>query len=148
MLNAIKITFMEVTMQTLLLSKDTVVYNKQAADLLKQAFPHSYSDCSEEEINKCLEEDRVAIAAIDGETLLGFVGAIPQYGVTAWELHPLIVDEKYRSQGIGTKLCLALEDILKKKGCLTIYLGSDDENDSTTLSNTNLFLERERDRKT
>lgn len=126
-------------METILLSKETADYNKQAADLLKQAFPHAYSDCSEEEISKCIEEDRVAVAAIEGGVLLGFVGAIPQYGVTAWELHPLVVDEKYRSQGIGTKLCLALEEILKEKGCLTIYLGSDDENDSTTLSNTNLF---------
>ena len=126
-------------METILLSKETIEYNKQAADLLKQAFPHSYSDCSEEEISKCIEEDRVAVAAIDGEKLLGFVGAITQYGVTAWELHPLVVDEHYRSQGIGTKLCYALEEILKEKGCLTIYLGSDDENESTTLSNTNLF---------
>lgn len=126
-------------MQTIIMSKDTIDYNIQAAALIKQAFPHSYSECSEEEISKCLEEDRVAVAAIDGETLLGFVGAIPQYGITAWELHPLVVDEKHRSKGIGTKLCITLEKILKEKGCLTIYLGSDDEFNSTTLSNTNLF---------
>lgn len=126
-------------MQIIELSKETIDYNKQAADLLKEAFPQAYSNCSEAEICKCLGEDRVAVAAIDGETLLGFVGAIPQYGITAWELHPLVVDEKYRSQGIGTILCFTLEGILKEKGCLTIYLGSDDENNSTTLSNTNLF---------
>lgn len=45
---------------------------------------------------------------VDGETLLGFAGAIPQYGMTAWELHPLVVNEKFRSQGIGTRLCLRL----------------------------------------
>lgn len=126
-------------MQTIILSKETIDYNKQAADLLVQAFPHCYSDCAEDEIGKCLNEERVAVAAIDGEILLGFVGAIPQYGITAWELHPLVVDEKFCSQGIGTKLCATLETILKEKGCLTIYLGSDDENNSTTLSNTNLF---------
>lgn len=126
-------------MQTVLLSKGTTNYNKQAADILAQAFPHCYGDCSDDEINKCVQDDRVVLAIVDGETLLGFVGAIPQYGITAWELHPLVVGEKFRSHGIGTQLCLALENILKEKGCLTIYLGSDDENDSTTLSGTNLF---------
>lgn len=126
-------------MQTVLLSKGTTNWNKQAADLLKQAFPHSYADCSEDEIDKCVQSDRAAIAMVDGDTLLGFVGAIPQYGMTAWELHPLVVGEKFRSRGIGTQLCTALEDTLKQKGCLTIYLGSDDENNSTTLSDTNLF---------
>lgn len=33
----------------------------------------------------------------------------------------------------------ALEQRLKEKGCLTVYLGSDDENNSTSLSNTNLY---------
>ena len=126
-------------MEVIVLSKETDDYNKQAADLLVQAFPNSYSSCSEEEINKCLEEDSVAIAAVDGEALMGFVGAIPQYGVTAWELHPLVVDEKYRLQGIGKKLCATLELMLKERGCVTVYLGSDDENNATTLSNTNLF---------
>lgn len=126
-------------MQTVLLSKGTTNWNKQAADILKKAFPHCYADCSYDEINKCVKDDRVAIAMVDGETLLGFIGAIPQYGITAWELHPLVVGENFRSQGIGTQLCIALENILKEKGCLTIYLGSDDENNSTTLSNTNLY---------
>ena len=67
------------------------------------------------------------------------VGAIPQYGITAWELHPLAVSKKWQGQGIGTKLCTALENELKNCGCCTIYLGSDDEFDKTTLANTNLF---------
>ena len=126
-------------MEVVLLSKETFNYNIQAANILAQAFPHCYSDCSDDEIKKCVDGDRVAIALVEGETLLGFVGAIPQYGTTAWELHPLVVDKKFRSQGIGTQLCNALEKILKEKGCLTIYLGSDDENGSTSLSNTDLF---------
>lgn len=114
-------------------------YISEAAELLRQAFPNSYSDCAHEEILKCLDEERVALGAIDNGKLVGFVGAIPQYGFTAWELHPLVVSESSRFQGIGTKLCNQLEIILKEKGCLTIYLGSDDETGSTTLSNTNLF---------
>ncbi len=128
-------------MNIIQLTIDNKQYIREAADLLIQAFPNSYSDCANEEVLKCLDEERVAIAAIDNGRLVGFVGAIPQYGVTAWELHPLVVSKSYHSQGIGTKLCNELERILHEKGCLTIYLGSDDETGSTTLSNTNLFAD-------
>lgn len=126
-------------METIFLSDKTEDYNRQAAELLKKAFPHAYSDTSEEEIERIAGKDRVAIAAIDGERLIGFVGAIPQYGVTAWELHPLVVEERNRKKGIGAKLCRALETVLKEKGCLTVYLGTDDEFCRTSLSDTSLF---------
>ncbi len=126
-------------MQIVALTKETVAFNKQAADLLTEAFPHSYADCADNEIEKCVEDEKIALAMVDGETLLGFVGAVPQYGITGWELHPLIVGKKYRSKGIGTKLCAALEESLKERGCLTVYLGSDDESGSTSLSGTDLF---------
>lgn len=125
-------------MEIILLSSEKRDYTLQAAELLAKTFP-CYADCSNEEISKCLEDGKVAVAAIEEGKLLGFVGAAPQYGVTAWELHPLVVDEDARLKGIGRYLCLELEGILRQRGCLTIFLGCDDENDSTTLSNTNLF---------
>ncbi|MBI9014653.1 MAG: GNAT family N-acetyltransferase [Clostridiales bacterium] len=114
-------------------------YINEAAEILRQAFPHSYKNSAKEEVLECLEAKKVLIAAIEDDILIGFVGAVPQYGNTAWELHPLVVSESYRSKGVGTKLCMELEQILRNKGCLTIYLGSDDETYSTTLSQTNLF---------
>lgn len=126
-------------MEIIQFTKGNHQYTKDAAELLIQAFPDSYSDCAEEEVFKCLEEKKIAIAAINNDRLVGFVGAMPKYGITAWELHPLVVSKSYRSQGIGTKLCKALEKVLYEKGCLTIYLGSDDETSSTTLSDTDLF---------
>ncbi len=128
-------------MEIVLLTYETINLNEQAVELLRQAFPHCYSSNTNEEIQNCLDESKVLLAAVEGDVLLGFVGAIPQYGVTAWELHPLAVYQKYQSQGIGTKLCFALENVLRQKGCLTIYLGCDDESDATTLSNTNLFVD-------
>ncbi len=126
-------------MKMIPLTRSTGGYNQQAAELLRQAFPHSYDDCAEEEILLCLEAERVALAAVEGEALLGFVGAIPQYGITGWELHPLVVRRDARGRGIGAKLCFALEDILRDRGCVTVYLGSDDENGDTTLFGANLF---------
>ena len=126
-------------MRTIRLTRGDSRYISEAAELLRQAFPHSYKDSAEEEVIDCLAEEKVAIAAIEEDRLVGFIGASPQYGVTAWELHPLVVSAEHRLRGIGTLLCLELEQVLKEKGCLTIYLGSDDETGSTTLGNTDLF---------
>jgi aminoglycoside 6'-N-acetyltransferase I len=112
---------------------------QQAASLLKEAFPQSYSDCSQEEMDRILDKNRVVLCAIEGDELLGFAGAIPQYGITAWEMHPLVVKGSKRGIGIGRKLCETLEEELRKRGCLTIYLGSDDDENQTSLSNTDLF---------
>lgn len=116
-------------------------YAERAAELLREAFPEAYGDCAMEQVDKCMEEDRVLLGAYDGEVLTGFVGAMPQYGITAWELHPLVVAEAYRGKGIGTLLIGELEAVLRNKGCLTVYLGSDDEDGRTSLSDTDLFTD-------
>lgn len=112
----------------------------QAAELLRQAFFPAYGQIAQEEVQRCLEPDRVCIGAVEKDKLLGFVGAIPQYGLTGWELHPLVVEVSCRGKGIGRGLCTALEAQLREKRCLTVYLGSDDQTNSTTLSNTDLFV--------
>ena len=71
--------------------------------------------------------------------LIGFIGAIPQYANTGWELHPLLVSKAYRFQGIGTLLVRAVEKEIALRGGVMIYLGSDDVEDKTTLSNTDLY---------
>ncbi|MBB6482483.1 hypothetical protein [Spirochaeta isovalerica] len=52
---------------------------KDAAELLRKAFPQSYSDSADEEIISCLQDEKVVIGAIENNKLIGFVGAIPQY---------------------------------------------------------------------
>lgn len=64
---------------------------------------------------------------------------MPQYSISVWELHPLVVSAAHRHKGIDSALVAALEAQLKQKGCLTIYLGTDDETGATSLSNTDLF---------
>jgi aminoglycoside 6'-N-acetyltransferase I len=117
----------------------------QGAQLLAEGFPHSYGDEPLKEMNRLLDDKRLAIAAIevanegDEGRVVGFIGAIPQYGITAWELHPLVVGKQYQSKGIGRLLVQALEEAVAQRGGLTLYLGSDDEFGQTTLSNTDLF---------
>lgn len=121
------------------LNKEEKVHRKMLEKLLATAFPEAYSEDAEEEVKRCLEEDRVALKAVYNGELAGFVGAIPQYGHTGWELHPLVVDEKHRGIGIGEKLVKELESEIFKRGGITIYLGTDDEYSQTSLSDTDLF---------
>lgn len=114
-------------------------YVKEAAELLIESFPHSYSDCALEEVESCLSEERIAIMAVEDNQLVGFAGAIPQYGITGWELHPVVVRKSHQFKGIGSKLINAIEKEVSNRGGVTIYLGTDDEFNKTSLSNCNLY---------
>ncbi len=110
-----------------------------AADLLCEAFPHCYGDCAEEEMERCLEEGRVALVAVDDRHVVGFVGAIPQYGETGWELHPQVIHAARQGEGIGTQLIRAREEAVARRGAITVHLGSDDEFDRTSLGGVDLY---------
>ena len=126
-------------MEIISLDKSKLQHLQGTADLLREAFPHSYSDCAEEEVETCLNPDRIALIAVDSDEVVGFIGAIPQYGVTGWELHPLVVLAACQNTGIGSQLIQALESEVASRGGLTIYLGTDDEFGKTSLSQTDLF---------
>jgi aminoglycoside 6'-N-acetyltransferase I len=119
--------------------KSNEKYIKEAAELLVESFPHSYSDCALEEVDRCLSEDRVSIMAVEDGQLVGFAGAIPQYGMTGWELHPVVVRKSHQFQGIGSRMISAIEQEVAKRGGVTLYLGTDDEFNKTSLSNCNLY---------
>ena len=89
----------------------------QLEDLLEECFPQAYGgDLARRQAELCMEEERLAIAALEDGDLIGFVGAIPQYGVTAWELHPLAVTAGWRKKGVGRALVAALEEECAKRG--------------------------------
>lgn len=123
------------------LKKQDTKHRKELEELIIHAFPQAYSEKARDEVKRCLEEGRVSLKALFNGELVGFVGAIPQYGQTGWELHPLVVDERFRGMGIGKKLVMKLEEELFTRGGITIYLGTDDEFSQTSLSDTDLYLE-------
>lgn len=125
-------------MKIVKLNRKKKEYLDQVAYLLREAFPNSYNDCSEQETKKIIKLDHIAFVMIEGDLVLGIIGAIPTYS-HAWELHPLIVRKEYRNHGIGTLLCKKLEEAVYHKGGWTIYLGSDDEFNKTSLANADLF---------
>lgn len=126
-------------MQITIFDKSNDRHIMQASALLADAFPDAYSTNSYEEILDCLNPERISISAIKDDDLIGFIGGVPQYGVTGWELHPLVVNKKFRGMGIGRKLVEKLEHEISTRGGITIYLGSDDEHFQTSISGTDLY---------
>lgn len=133
-------------MKIITLTKENQNLIQQAAQLLVDAFKEHWSEAWQtiddglQEIHEMLDAERICRVAIDEkQNLLGLIGGIPQYDGNVWELHPLAVQPTSQKQGIGRLLVLDLEEQVRQRGGLTIILGSDDENNMTSLSNVNLY---------
>jgi aminoglycoside 6'-N-acetyltransferase I len=119
---------------------------RQAANLLVEGFEKNWPDAwpTEEEalqeVWEALGEDRICRVALgeDG-AVLGWIGGIPSYGGKVWELHPLVVRPDLQRRGIGRALVIDLETRVAERGALTLWLGTDDEADMTTLSGVDLY---------
>jgi aminoglycoside 6'-N-acetyltransferase I len=100
----------------------------QIAALLMAAFPDwkASIDDTREEVRESFQPNHISLVARSGDDILGWVGAIPVYDY-AWELHPLVVREDTRGMGIGKALVAALEERVRERGALTLYLGTDDD---------------------
>ena len=91
------------------------------------------------EVAKIFDDaERLAIAAIDGDRLIGWIGGIRHYNF-GWEFHPLVVDPSWQGRGVGTLLVGALEDEARRAGACTIWLGSDDDFGGTNLFGVDLY---------
>ncbi|MBI5945311.1 MAG: GNAT family N-acetyltransferase [Chloroflexi bacterium] len=116
-----------------------------AAQLLVDAFREHWPDAwpsledGLQEVHEMLESDRICRVAVDDEKLLGMIGGIPQYDGHVWELHPLVVQPDMQGQGIGKALIEDFEEQVRLRGGLTITLGTDDEDNMTSLSNVDLY---------
>ena len=115
---------------------------RQLVDGFRQHWPNAWPDMesARQEVHEALEAGKIARAALDDEgRLLGWVGAMPEYDGQAWELHPLVVDPAFQGQGIGQALVADLENQVKTCGGATIFLGTDDEDNMTSLSGVDLY---------
>ncbi len=117
-----------------------------AAQLLVDGFrehwPNAWPDLAAalEEVHEALESGKICRAAFDETgTLVGWIGALPEYDGRVWELHPLVVRGDKRGAGVGRALMADLEAQVATRGGLTIMLGSDDEDAMTSLSGGDLY---------
>ncbi|MEZ4536912.1 MAG: GNAT family N-acetyltransferase [Cyanobacteriota/Melainabacteria group bacterium] len=120
---------------------------KQAAHLLYTCFQYNWPEAwpSDEaarvEVETCVNsKDRFVRIAVNAQgEVLGWIGAISLYDGKVYEIHPLCVRADSRKAGIGLSLVKDLEVQVYKKGGLTLYLGTDDESEQTSLSGADLY---------
>jgi aminoglycoside 6'-N-acetyltransferase I len=118
----------------------------QTAVLLLEGFREHWPDAWPDlvsalaEVREAFGEGRISRIAVDeaGE-VVGWIGGIRQYNGRVWELHPLVVREDLRHRGIGRALVGDLEDRVRERGGLTLWLGTDDEDAMTSLSGVDLY---------
>ena len=134
-------------MQIIDLSPEDEPIIRQAAELLVAGFhvhwPSAWPDMAAAlaEVHEALAPGKICRVALgEAGAVLGWVGGIQGgYGGNVWELHPLVVRADRRRQGIGRALVADLEAQVRARGGLTLWLGSDDEDDMTSLSGVDLY---------
>lgn len=121
---------------------------EQSAALLLDAFRNRIvgdwqdMDSTRAEVRASLAPDRVSRVALDeAGNVVGWVGGISTYAGHVWELHPIVVSRAHRRLGIGRALVEDLERQVVARGALTLWLGSDDENDETSMSGVDLYAD-------
>jgi aminoglycoside 6'-N-acetyltransferase I len=82
--------------------------------------------------------ERLGFAALDGNAVRGWIGAIRTYD-HGWELHPLAVDPDYARGGIGTQLVRMVEETARAQNICTLYVGTDDEFGGTNVFSKDLY---------
>ncbi|MBD1866718.1 GNAT family N-acetyltransferase [Cyanobacteria bacterium FACHB-471] len=133
-------------MQIIDLQPDMEEAIAQTATLLIEGFRQHWKtawtdlDSALTEVRESFGEDRISRIAVDQSgKVLGWIGGIEQYDGKVWELHPLVVDAAHQGQRIGRSLVTDLAERARERGGLTLWVGTDDEDDMTTLAGVNLY---------
>lgn len=120
---------------------------RQAAELLVEGFRANWPDAwprIEDALGELAtfasDNERVAWALLDAdENVLGWIGAIRMYDGNVWELHPLVVHPEHRGRGLGRMLVEFLADRAREEGAFTLWVGTDDESEMTSLGGVDLY---------
>jgi aminoglycoside 6'-N-acetyltransferase I len=124
------------------LAGEAAQIHEQAARLLVEHFdePRGWpSVAAAREAVAQVIADGFARATLDGPTLLGWIGGLPEYEGRVWELHPLVVRRERRGEGLGRALVAAFESEAAARGGLTATLGTDDDSAMTSLAGVDLY---------
>lgn len=135
-------------MKIVSLTSDQIELIQQAAQILVDAFkdhsPEAWPTLADglTEVHEMLADDRILRVALDeNENVIGWIGGIEQYDGHVWELHPLVVKPGLQGRGIGRALVHDFEEQVRMRGALTVMLGTDDEDNRTSLANADLYVE-------
>jgi aminoglycoside 6'-N-acetyltransferase I len=129
------------------LTRDSGERIEQAAALLHEGFRQRSRawpdiDSARREVFQSLDEGKINRVALDNRgRVIGWIGGQSMYDGHVWEIHPLVVDERRRRNGLGRALIEDLENIVRRKGALTLWVGSDDEEGETSLGGADLYTD-------
>lgn len=119
----------------------------QVASILVDGFREHWPDAwptledAHNEVSESFDEGRISRVAVDDNgVVLGWIGGQHFYS-SVWELHPLVVRIDQQGKGIGRALVADLEELVRQRGAITLMLGSDDQDDMTTLSGIDLYAD-------
>jgi aminoglycoside 6'-N-acetyltransferase I len=97
-------------------------------------------ESARDEVLASLQEGKISRVMLNhARDVIGWIGAQPQYEGRVWELHPLVVAASMRRVGYGRALVLDIEATVAARGALTLWVGSDDETNATSLSGIDLY---------
>lgn len=121
----------------------------------REHWPNAWPELDDalEEVDECHAVGPARVAVDDDGVVMGWVGARPEYDGNVWEVHPLVVDASARRGGVGSALVADIERLARGRGVFTLRVGSDDENEMTSVGGTDLYpdplshLQRIEDRK-
>ncbi|HYP41668.1 MAG TPA: GNAT family N-acetyltransferase [Chloroflexia bacterium] len=111
-------------------------------EAFKEHWPDAWPDMGSalETVRESFGPERISRVAVDEDgEVLGWIGGISEYNSNVWELHPLVVSPKHQQKGIGRALVADLEDQVRARGGITVSLGTDDDDNQTTLSGVDLY---------
>ncbi len=136
----------DLEVQIIALSSNDEQAIEQVAALLIEGFkahaPNAWPNMTAalEEVRESFGADRISHIALgqSGE-IVGWIGGLSHYDGNVWEIHPLVVRPSRQGGGAGRRLVRDFEDLVRKRGGLTIWVGADDEDDMTTLAGVDLY---------
>jgi aminoglycoside 6'-N-acetyltransferase I len=133
-------------MEIIDLNADDMTMLQQTARLLVEGFSDTGSsgwpdfEAALNEVRESVGPGRISRVAVIGRgVVIGWIGGICAYAGHAWELHPLVVAPEYRQKGIGRTLVLDFEQQVRLRGGETVFLGTDDEDQRTSLGGVDLY---------
>ncbi len=97
------------------------------------------ADAALAEIREQLQPENIELIARDASGVIGWIGGIPSYDGHVYELHPLAVRPDRQRQGVGQALVAALEAEVAARGASTLFLGSDDQTDMTSVGGVDVY---------
>ncbi|MBW6411650.1 GNAT family N-acetyltransferase [Clostridium weizhouense] len=130
-------------MKIIPLSLENKNYIKQCAMLLKTNFKDFYNiEIAKKAILNSIDEHKISIIAVDeNNKVLGWICGVEEYNAHVWEIQPLVVRKENQGNGIGKLLICEFERLVALRGGITIILGTQDDNNSTSLSGKDIYTD-------